>query len=208
MQPFTSKQLYIMNGGNKLYIYKDGFGDVYEATPEEEAAWAEEVVAGALAKIDTEENSVSLSNAVENLAFHKYKGLRSLLMVKMGEANPNRKLALAAALATLNNHEKDAELVDASTTAYSDEYTAEAFDAVRDRRDDAAKRFIFHCLEGDDHELAVKATTVLEIWAYSGMPALRQDNLLGKLQPENKGSEKFRTALEQLRTAFQLTNNA
>jgi len=33
-----------MNGGNKLYIHKDGFGDVYSATAAEEAEWAKEVI--------------------------------------------------------------------------------------------------------------------------------------------------------------------
>ena len=37
---FTSRELYMMNGGNKMYIYKDGFGDVYSASAAEEMKWA------------------------------------------------------------------------------------------------------------------------------------------------------------------------
>lgn len=44
MQPFTSKELYMMNGGQKLYIYKDGVGDIYNATATGEAQWARDVV--------------------------------------------------------------------------------------------------------------------------------------------------------------------
>ena len=32
-----------INGGNKMYIGKDGFLDVYRATVEEEAAWREKL---------------------------------------------------------------------------------------------------------------------------------------------------------------------
>lgn len=93
MYPFTSKELYIMNGGNKLYIGKDGFADVYKATPAEEEEWAKEVVAAALAKLDTAENAVELQGAAENLRFHKYPGLDALLTVKKNEASATRKMA-------------------------------------------------------------------------------------------------------------------
>ena len=52
MPPFTNKELYMMNGGQKQYIGKDGFWDVYNATPEEEAAWDKELAENALSKID------------------------------------------------------------------------------------------------------------------------------------------------------------
>lgn len=39
MTPFTNKELYMMNGGQKQYVGKDVFWDVYNATPEEETAW-------------------------------------------------------------------------------------------------------------------------------------------------------------------------
>ncbi len=97
MPPFTPKQLYMMNGGNKLYIYKDGFGDVYQATPAEEEEWAAEVVAASLAKLDTEENFVGLQSAVENLRFHSYPGLKELLQVKKSQASPERQVAFIRA---------------------------------------------------------------------------------------------------------------
>jgi len=48
-----------MNSGNKLYIYKDGFADVYIATPGEEQEWAQEVIANALEGIDKGENTTA-----------------------------------------------------------------------------------------------------------------------------------------------------
>jgi hypothetical protein len=95
---FTSKQLYMMNGGNKMYIYKDGFGDVYDATPAEEALWAQEVVEKALRDVDAVENSVSLSCAIDNLRFHKYPGLKELLTDKMKDTSPPRQQAFEAGL--------------------------------------------------------------------------------------------------------------
>lgn len=93
MQPFSNRELYLMNGGNKLYIYKDGFYDVYNATPEEEAEWAKEVVATAISKIDSSENLADLTNAVENLQFHGYDGIQELIMKKLETAGPQRRIA-------------------------------------------------------------------------------------------------------------------
>ena len=80
MQPFTSKELYMMNGGQKLYIYKDGFGDVYEATAAEEAEWAQEVVEGALIKIATEKHSeaVVMQNLYDYILNHLEEPLPTL----------------------------------------------------------------------------------------------------------------------------------
>ncbi|MEP7257051.1 MAG: hypothetical protein ABI687_01660 [Flavitalea sp.] len=95
---FTSKELYIMNGGNKTYIGKDGFADVYSATPVEEAEWSKEVVTRAIAIIDKEENAVSLEFAIDNLRFHKYTGLKDLLISKMQDTNIARHKVFAEAL--------------------------------------------------------------------------------------------------------------
>lgn len=39
-----SKRLFMENGGQKHYIYLDGFGDIYDATPAQEAAWRKELL--------------------------------------------------------------------------------------------------------------------------------------------------------------------
>jgi hypothetical protein len=95
---FTSKELYMMNGGNLLYMYKDGFGDVYNATPAEEAEWSKEVVAKALATIDTQENAIELQFAIENLRFHHYPDLKTFLIEKIKDTSPARQEAFATAL--------------------------------------------------------------------------------------------------------------
>jgi len=92
---FTSKELYMMNGGNKTYIGKDGFFDIYSATPEEEAEWSKDVVAKAIATIEMDENKVNIEFAIENLRFHKYKDLKELLITKMQNASIIRQKVFA-----------------------------------------------------------------------------------------------------------------
>jgi len=88
-----------MNGGNKLYIYKDGFGDVYNATAEEEAEWSQLVVNKALHTLETEENAVNLRFAIDNLKFHNYNGWQDLVTRLMKNTTSTRKKAFADALA-------------------------------------------------------------------------------------------------------------
>ncbi len=71
----------MMNGGNTLYIYKDGFGDIYHATAAEEAAWSREVVTNALRRIDTETNATNLRFAINDLIFHGYDDVDQLMFV-------------------------------------------------------------------------------------------------------------------------------
>ena len=88
MQTFTSKELYIMNGGNTMYIHKDGFGDVYSATQTEEAEWAQEVIEMALAQVDTDINVTTIRFAIDKLLFHKYPNIESLLKEKIKSSMP------------------------------------------------------------------------------------------------------------------------
>lgn len=103
---FSSKELYMMNGGNKLYIYKDGFGDDYHATAAEEAEWSKEVVANALAVIDSTENAINLQFAIENLRFHEYPALKEFLLQKMEGTSPVRQAAFAKALLDIYQYKK------------------------------------------------------------------------------------------------------
>ena len=87
---FTSKELYLMNGGNKLYIYKDGFGDIYSATAAEETEWANIVIADSIQRVTNEENPVNLQFAIQNLQFHNYAGLTELLNKSLENASMTR----------------------------------------------------------------------------------------------------------------------
>jgi hypothetical protein len=94
MSQFSSKELYMMNGGNKLYIYKDGFADVYKATPAEEAEWAQEIIQTALKRIDGSENATDIKFAIDHLISHGYYGVQQLLKKKLINTSPARQIAL------------------------------------------------------------------------------------------------------------------
>jgi hypothetical protein len=63
-------------------------------------------------------------------------------------------------------------------------------------------------LEGSDDELFLKATTTIGMWAYTGMPALRENNLLEMLEIENRDAPTFKMAIEQLKLVFQIKNKS
>lgn len=207
MQPFSSRQLYLMNGGNKTYIYKDGFGDVYHATPAEEAGWSQEVIAAALAKINTSNDGVELNSAIENLRFHAYAKLDALLQSKLEDASPVRRNAFAAALKNKDSYAKSVEAIYLDLAQHKDGGANDVFLQFGDFKSEASKLFILACVEGDDDELFIKATITLGRWAYSGLPALRRNRLLETLQPENRQLPTFKTAVEQLKSIFQINTN-
>lgn len=200
MQEPTSKELYIMNGGQKLYIYKDGFGDVYKATPAEEVEWAAEIVATALGKIEKEIHAAHLQSAIDNLVYHKYEGLEAVLLRNIQDENPVRQIVFATALWKL--------------TGYADSFSI-LLQNLREKREacingvfwglkefinhEGAKHFLISCLEGDDDELARKAAYTIESWAWFGIPKLKEGNLLIVLKMEYRDQPDFKIALAKLK---------
>jgi hypothetical protein len=165
MPPFTNKELYIMNGGNKQYIGRDGFMDVYNATPAEEAEWAREVVANALHVVDTGINSINIKFAIDNLVFQNYHALEDLLVIKMKDANPVRQIAFANSLWTFFNYPQSFEIIKENFLKHRGECLNEVFWALRDfRKNEAARKFLDGCLAGDDEELVAKAKMSMTMW--------------------------------------------
>jgi hypothetical protein len=104
MNTFTSKELYMMNGGDKLYIYKDGFGDIYQATATEEEDCKQEYISKTFVKIDTETNAVLLKLALENLRFHQLSALTMLLITQLNNVNLSPELRAVFKMALPENH--------------------------------------------------------------------------------------------------------
>ncbi|CAN5503328.1 hypothetical protein BH11BAC3_BH11BAC3_32280 [soil metagenome] len=209
MQTFSSKELYMMNGGNKMYIHKDGFGDVYSATPTEEAEWAEEVIAIAIAKIDTETNATTLKSAIDKLLFHKYMATENVLREKIITSIPAKQVVLATALWNIYRDDKSFDLVHQHLLQHRNECLDVIFLSLIDFRDNEhAQEFLLSCLEGSDYELFLKAATTITMWAYTGMPALRENNLLEMLKIENRDTSTFNQAIEQLKFVFQIKNKS
>ena len=209
MQTFTSKELYIMNGGNTMYIHKDGFGDVYCATQTEEAEWAQEVIEMALAQVDTVTNVTTLKFAIDKLLFHKYPNIESLLKEKIKSSIPQKQVVLATALWNIYRDNKSFDLMYKHLLHYRAECVDVVFLCLIDFKDnDQAKEFLLTCLESGDEELFLKATTTISMWAYTGMPALRENNLLEMLKSKHMDTPTFKGAMEQLKRIFQIKNKS
>ena len=209
MQTFTSKELYIMNGGNTMYIHKDGFGDIYYATQTEEAEWAQEVIEVALAQVDTVTNIATLKFAIDKLLFHKYPNIESLLKEKIKSSIPQKQIVLATALWNIYKDNKSFDLLYEHLLHYRAECVDVVFLCLIDFKDnDQAKEFLLTCLESGDEELFLKATTTISMWAYTGMPALRENNLLEMLKSKHKDMPTFKGAMEQLKRIFQIKNKS
>jgi hypothetical protein len=143
-------------------------------------------------------NPASVRTAVDNLIFHNYSGLQALLLTKTQDAVSGRKVLLATALWRVYQYEKSLEILLEHTHGES-ECVNIVFLCLGDFKDNvAAKTFILQCMAGDDEKVILKAKMTLGIWAYSGMPSLRENNLLEALQPSNKDKEAFKEALKQL----------
>ncbi len=207
IQNFTSKELYMMNGGQKLYIYKDGFGDIYKATPADEAAWAKEVIERALKVITTETNRVTLQSAIADLVYHKYDGIPALLLKTMQDTTPERQVVFASALWNMVQYENSFDIVIEILKQYRPRFLNDVFHGLNDFKEhEGAHHFLVSCLLGNDDELLIKAQQTIAIWAWSGLPELRENNLLEMLQIENKNNATFKPAIERLKEILKIKN--
>jgi hypothetical protein len=197
---YSSKELYMMNGGNKLYIYKDGFGDLYKATSAEELQWSQEIIENSLRRIDSSENAIDLKFAIDNLLFHHYADVVELLKSKLENTSPSRQIAFATALWKINQHEHSFEIVHQHFMVNEPKVLDNVFQALIEFKDDRkAREFVVRCLENENKRLSAKAHVTITMWAYGGLPELRANDLLEQIKPENKGYDSFPEALEQLK---------
>lgn len=207
MHNLTSKELYLANGGQKLYIYKDGFGDVYKATAAEEAEWAKEVVDNNLVKIQNETNRTVLQFAIAALVYHKYQGLEDLLIKSLQDTSPARQIVFASALWNMISNQKSFDIIYQNLMLHRCECLNDVFLGLHDfKNHEGAKRFLINCLEGVDDELAIKAQMTISMWAWSGMPELRENNLLEMLKIENKKQPTFKQAVDKLKQILNIIN--
>ncbi|MET0463000.1 MAG: hypothetical protein ABW007_07595 [Chitinophagaceae bacterium] len=200
-EQFTPRQLYMMNGGNTLYIFKDGFGDIYRATPSEEAVWKEEIIASTLKRIDTETDFTCLRAAIDTLIFHHYNGLARLLVEKMQHTSPGRIIVFATGLWLLKEYNCSFSIIYHQFLHHREDCLKDVFQAMIEFRDSmAARNFMLECLEAEDALLHEKACITITMWAYTGMPELRIPGLLEALR--DKVDPSFDRAMHQLREIF------
>ena len=117
----------------------------------------------------------------------------------MEDTSPVRQLLFATALWRIYQYEKSLDIL-LYQVQHRSECLSDIFLCLGDFKNNiVAKKFILACMEGDDDLLFAKATMTINMWAYSGIPALRENSLLETLRPENKNKESFITAIKQLR---------
>lgn len=203
METFTSMELYLMNGGNKQFIGRDGFWDVYHATPEEEATWDKEIIQQALSQLDQEVNMALLKHSIDTLVFHQYKGLEVLLHQYLSNAIPARQIALATGLWLHYQYDQSFRIIHHVLLSHRKERINDVFTALLEfKNNEGAKHFLVACLEEDDKELAVKAQACIALWAYTGIPQLREHNMIESLKTELKSTPAYTTAMMKLKQIF------
>lgn len=202
---FNSKELYMMNAGNLLYMYKDGFGDIYSATAAEEAEWAKQVINAALYKILVDENTTELQAAIDNLIFHRYPGLGILMLNKILGSSADRQFIFATELWKMGKSIENIDIIFDILLEQKAGFLPGLFCGLGDfKYNELARYFLFVCLQSNDDDLCVKAHTALSVWAFTGLPGLREAGLLDALQPENKRSPAYTFATERLREILQI----
>jgi hypothetical protein len=198
----TSKELYFMNGGRTHYIYTDGFGDIYHVTPAEEMQWQKELIESKLERLDMEKDPVVLKAILDTLIYHKAPNLQQIVTKKLPHAAPRIQIALVKCLWEIGAYPKSLSVLFSLLNNHRAECINDVFSAMFDMKDDREIRnFLLTCLEGEDVELFNKAHIVLNMWAYMGIPALRQGTLLQDLNISSKQSNLsvFQAALQELK---------
>jgi hypothetical protein len=200
-----SKQLFMDNAGQTHYIYRDGFGDEYRASPAEENAWRQELLEKYARRIKEEDDGVVLTQIARNMQLNHAKNVEELLLEAANNATSlTAKQGLAQALHEIFNHEKAAELL-VSLLQYEEEseywrnYVFNRFAKMRENR--GAQRFIVQCLKGDNEIHFKKAVDVVGFWGlHLGEQPLADRNLLLSLNWEDATAQSihFTKALEKV----------
>lgn len=187
MYDMTPKELYFANGGQTMYIYRDGFGDQYKATPAEEAEWRNELIEREWKRLETETNAVSLKHLIDNLNYHKADDLVSKLVKKLDEVKPESRVVIAGCLWKINRYKKSFSIILETFNAHRKTVINHVFSTFQDMvGDKEVADFLFTCLQSDDAVLHQKAHMVLTMWSYMGIPALREETLETYLSRDSK----------------------
>jgi hypothetical protein len=202
----SSKELYMMNGGKLWYIYKDGFGDIYSATTEEEAEWAKELIEDSLVQIGTECNRVKLFFCIDDLVYHRYQGLEELLLKYSTDPVPSRQIVFATVLWTHFRYPNSFDLIIQNLVEHRNETIDDVFLSLAEFwASPSVRAFLVSCLLSQDLQLASKALHCLSSWSWAGLPELRQkDKILERLALNFRGTTTFNQAISELRVFLEL----
>lgn len=198
-----SKRLFMDNGGQTHYIFLDGDGDRYSATPAEEAEWRVELLEQYAKLIQKEEKGSILVHISRNMGYNGATNVEALLLAAAENASPKAKQGLAQALVEVCNSDKGAEILisllelEAQDSNWRD-YVFNSF--FRTRKNRRVQEFLIECLQGDKELWFKKAVDVLQTWGVFGETALTDNNLLNALNWEDAtaADPDFRSAYDKV----------
>lgn len=198
-----SKRLFMDNGGQTHYIFLDGDGDRYSATPAEEAKWRVELLEQYTQRIQEEDDGTILVHIARNMQLNGATNVESLLLAAAENAPQKAKQGLAQALAEVCNSDKGAEilisLLDLEVQdSYWRNYVFNCFFRMRNNR--RVQEFLIECLQGDKELWLKKSVDVLRMWGIFGETALTDNNLLNALNWEDAtaADPNFRSAFDKV----------
>jgi hypothetical protein len=198
-----SKRLFMENGGNVHYIHRDGFGDVYEASPSEETAWRKELVEKYAQRLREEDNETRLGLLLQTLEYNGAENLADLLCEAAESALPKAKMALTKLLYEKYDPERGVEIhLTLLELEEQDSYWRDYVFRIlfQQRNNPVAQRFVMQCLRGDNEAHFRKAVDVLQMWGYYGDKAFADRELLMALnwQDACAADPNFTHALEKV----------
>ncbi|GAB3920449.1 hypothetical protein [Larkinella terrae] len=199
MYEMTSKDLYFANGGQTHYIYRDGFGDQYKASPAEEAAWRKELIEREWKRLHTETNAVLIKALIGNLMYHNADKLVPKLTKKLAEVSPETRVVIAGSLWRINGYKKSFSIIQETFRSHREAVLSTVFATFQEMvGNQEVAVFLINCLENNDAVLCQKAHVTLTMWSYMGLPQLRDGDLINRLSPEDKRSnpDTFQAALK------------
>jgi hypothetical protein len=162
-----SKQLYMENGGQIHYIYLDGFGDEYRATPAEEAAWKQELIEQYRERLRVENNEVVLAGLLRSLHYHDVPDAETILIKRADKATLRERQAIGLALWNGNQHEKGVEILlslmaEQETGSYWWNFVWTTL--IRMQRSSIASAWVAACLKSNEPRFSQKAAEVIRVW--------------------------------------------
>ena len=199
----VSKRLFMDNGGQVHYIYLDGDGAKYSASPNEEAAWRAELIEQYTRRLSEEDNEPTLVHIARGLELNGVKNVGDLLFQATKKASPKVKQTLAKLLVDKTDPERGAEVLISlleyeAETDYWRNYVFNSF--FRMRNNQTVQNFLIECLRGEDEMRFKKSVDVLMMWGIYGDNTLTNKDLLGALNwnDATANDPNFRTALEKI----------
>lgn len=179
-----SKRLFMDNGGQTHYIYLDGYGDVYNATSNEESAWRAELIEFYTRRLSEEDNEPTLAHIVRGLRLNGVKNVGDLIFEVAKTASPKAKQTFAKMLIEQFDEERGAEtlisLLEYETeTDYWRNHVFNMFFNMRNNQ--TVQNFIIQKLRGDNEIYFKKSVDVLRMWGLKGDKMLEDKILLNGL---------------------------